>query len=373
MPIPPITPLRVAIAGGGVGALEALLALHDLGEHQLELTLIAPRDHVVLRPMAVAVPFSAGHVTRVALDDVCERVGARRVRSAVYEVDPPARAALCDDEEVVAYDRLVLATGADKRDAYTSAFTFHDTDPAQLNGLLADVEQGYVGSIALVVPPAAGWTLPIYELALLLAKHTHAVQCPAVSIHVVTPETAPLAVFGPQVSAPMTELLARHEISLHTGSYATIERAGHITLAPGHRHLEVQRIVALPIHVGRPVGGIPSDDHGFIPVDDHGRVRGVADVYAVGAATDFPVRQAGLTAQQADAAARDICADAGAPVERAPFRPVLRDLLLTGERPRFLSHAPTGDDGRFSVEQLWSPPTKELGRYLASWLSSTAA
>jgi sulfide:quinone oxidoreductase len=90
MPMRTITPLRVVIAGGGVGALEALMALHDLGEQQLQLTLVAPGDDFVLRPLAVAVPFSEGHVTRISLDDVCERFGVRRVKRAVRAVDAQA-------------------------------------------------------------------------------------------------------------------------------------------------------------------------------------------------------------------------------------------------------------------------------------------
>ena len=76
-----ISPLRIVIAGGGVGALEALMALHDLGEQRFELTLVAPDDDFVLRPMSVAVPFSAGHVTHVPLVDICTHFGAARVRS----------------------------------------------------------------------------------------------------------------------------------------------------------------------------------------------------------------------------------------------------------------------------------------------------
>jgi sulfide:quinone oxidoreductase len=374
MPIPNITPLRVVIAGGGVGALETLMALHDLGEQQLALTLVAPDDDFVLRPMSVAVPFSEGHVTRVPLHDVCERFGAHHVKSAVYEVDPDARTVACDNGEVVAYDRLVLAIGAETRDAYVTAQTFHDGDPTQLNGLLADIEQGYVSSIALVVPPAGSWSLPIYELALMLAKYVRAVEFPGTPIHVVTPEPAPLAIFGARASSAMQELLEKRGITMHAGSYATIERNGVLALAPGDRRLKVQRIVALPIITGHAIDGIPSDDHGFVPVDDHGRVVGLNGVYAVGDSANFPIKQGGLATQQADAAAKDICADAGAPVEREPFRPVLRGMLLTGADPRFIRHGVAGGDGdgRFSVDELWWPPTKVVGHYLGPWLAQEA-
>jgi sulfide:quinone oxidoreductase len=369
--MPNISPLRVVIAGGGVGALEALMALHDLGEQQLDLTLVAPADDFVLRPMSVAVPFSVGHVTRVSLDDLCARFGARRVKSAIYEVDPEARTVSCDDGEVLAYDRLILAIGAGTRDAFVSALTFDDADPVELNGLLADIEGGYVSSIALVIPPAGSWPLPIYELALLLAKYTDAVGFADTPIHLVTPEAAPLELFGAEASAAVADLLERHGVTLHAGSSATIDRGGQIRLEPGDRHLEVQRIVALPVVVGRAIAGVPSDDDGFIPVDEHSRVEGLQGVYAVGDDANFPIKQGGLATQQADAAAKDICADAGAPVARDPFRPVLRGMLLTGGQPRFLRGDAEGES-RFSADRLWWPPTKVVGHYLAPWLAREA-
>jgi sulfide:quinone oxidoreductase len=245
---------------------------------------------------------------------------------------------------------LILAVGAGTRDAYVSALTFHDGDPVQLNGLLRDIEQGYVGSVALVVPPAGSWALPVYELALLLARYVRSVGEP-LPIHLVTPEAAPLAIFGAEASAAVAALLAAAGITVHAGSFATIERSGRITLAPGERRLDVQRIVALPIIVGRPIVGVPADEHGFVPVDSHSRVVGVDGVYAVGDGANFPVKQGGLATQQADVAARDICADAGAPVEAEPLRPVLRGLLLTE----------AGAD---------RPPAKIIGHYLGPWLGA---
>ena len=46
-------PFRVIVAGGGVGGLEALLALGEAGE-ALDVTLLAPNAEFVERPMSVA-------------------------------------------------------------------------------------------------------------------------------------------------------------------------------------------------------------------------------------------------------------------------------------------------------------------------------
>jgi len=132
--------------------------------------------------------------------------------------------------------------------------------------------------------------------------------------------------------------------------------------------------VALPRIAGFAVDGLPHDDGGFLPIDEHARVRGVEGVYAAGDGTDFPVKQGGLACQQADAAAHMIAADAGAEVEREPFRPVLRGQLLTGGAPQFMHHSLEGghgEDSEASGEALWWPPSKISGRYLAPFLGAT--
>jgi sulfide:quinone oxidoreductase len=364
-----ITPLRVVIAGGGIAALEALMALHDLGEQRLALTLIAPDEEFALRPMAVAVPFSAGHATHIALASICERFGATLHVARIDAVDAAARVVHCDDNARVPYDRLILATGAATRPAYRSALTFDDRDPTVINGLLADIDEGYCDSLAVVVPPSGSWVLPAYELALLIAREARGSSNDALAIHLVTPESEPLAVFGPQAGAAVTQLLHEAGVTVHTGAYAAIERAGEIMLAPGARRLSVSRVVALPAIVGRAIRGVPADAHGFIPVDDHGRVRGVDAVYAVGDGADFPVKQGGLAAQQADAAALHIAAAAGAAVAPEPFRPVLRGLLLTGRAPWFLRGEGDGAASDASPQALWWPPAKVVGRYLAPFLA----
>jgi sulfide:quinone oxidoreductase len=127
--------------------------------------------------------------------------------------------------------------------------------------------------------------------------------------------------------------------------------------------------------VGPAIPGLPADKSGFIPIDDHARVSGVADVYAAGDGTTFPVKQGGLGTQQADAAAEEIAARSGADVEPHPFRPVLRGKLLTGWESLNLRSelAGGGGEGVASLDYLWWPPHKVGGRYLASWLASETA
>jgi sulfide:quinone oxidoreductase len=109
-----------------------------------------------------------------------------------------------------------------------------------------------------------------------------------------------------------------------------------------------------------------------VPADLHGAVPGVERVWAAGDAIAFPVKQGGLAAQQADAAAEAIAAVAGAEVEPRPFRPLLRGVLLTGRGSAWMRHDLAGGGGEAEAERhaLWWPPTKIAGRYLSPYLAA---
>lgn len=89
-----------------------------------------------------------------------------------------------------------------------------------------------------------------------------------------------------------------------------------------------------------------------------------------GDAIAFPIKQGGLAAQQADAAARAIAAAAGADVETEPFRPVLRGVILTGRGKQWMRQPVPGSEGEGEAARhaLFWPPTKVAGRYLAPFL-----
>jgi len=143
-----------------------------------------------------------------------------------------------------------------------------------------------------------------------------------------------------------------------------------VLLDRGRERIEAERIVCLPLLDGPAIHGVRTDVSGFIPVDADGRLPGVPDIYAVGDATSFPIKQGGLACQQADGVAESIAAAVGAPVELTRFRPVLRGKLMTGGRDRFLRRRLAGDQdaGEASEQPLWWPPGKIAGRYLAPYL-----
>jgi len=120
---------------------------------------------------------------------------------------------------------------------------------------------------------------------------------------------------------------------------------------------------------GRPIGGLPQDENGFVPTDEFGWVLGLTDVYAAGDLTQVPIKQGGIAAQQADAVASAIAADLGAHTRPTEFRPVLRGLLLTGGPPHFLRADPDRHSSFESTQPLWWPPGKIVGRHLTPFLA----
>ncbi len=366
------SPHRVVVAGGGIAGLEALIALHALAGERVELTLLSAREDFVYRPLAVARPFALGHAQRTPLADVAQATGATLKIAEVEGVDAAAHTVRTPAGEID-YDRLVLAVGARARPAYARATTWDDQAADDtVGGLLRDLEEGYTDSLAIVVPPGPGWPLPAYELALLIRGHARGMgRAPKITL--VTPERAPLAIFGPRAVEAVGADLAAADIAVETGAYAELA-PGHATivrLRPSERSIEVGRVLALPRLHGPAIPGLPSDADGFVEVDEHCRVRGVDDVWAAGDGIAFPVKFGGLATQQADAAAEDIAHLAGAPGEPAPFRPVLRGRLLTGQTERWMRYAAAGGegDGETATHALWWPPGKVAGRYLAPWLA----
>ncbi|HVR05984.1 MAG TPA: FAD-dependent oxidoreductase [Solirubrobacteraceae bacterium] len=364
--------LRVVIVGGGVAALETLLALAELAPELTATTVIAPNRDFVYRPLAVREPFAYPPATRYPLAPIVQDAGSELLADELAWVDPDRRVLHTRAGQTLEYDALMLALGAHAQARYRHATTIDDRRmDATLHGLIQDVDTGYVRSIAFLAPGRMAWPLPLYELALMTATRAYDMNVQLRST-LVTPENAPLAIFGSAASDAVTKLLTQRQIATIASAYAEIPRAGHIVINPGDRQLEVDRVVALPELYGPSVRGVPLGEHGFIRVDLHSRVPDVERVFAAGDAVEFPVKHGGISSQQADAAAESIAALAGAPLTPKPFHPTIHGMLLTGERPLYISAHITGGHGfssQVSDEPMYSSPGKISARYLAPYLA----
>lgn len=361
---------RIVIAGGGVAALEAALALHELAPEFVALELVVPEPRFWYRPLAVAEPFGHGDARSFDLADLAQRANALVTLDSVVGVDTRQHVALAASGLRLEYDSLLLACGAAPQAGVPGALTFRGpADTPLIADVLTRIDRGLLERIVVAVPRGAVWSLPAYELALMLAAHVDAVDLDDVRVALVTPEDEPLLLFGAEATHAVRTLLSERRVALHTGFSPAEFRDGELHLLPA-RAIEADCVIVLPTLRGQPIDGVPQTRDGFIVVDDHGRVRGIPDVYAAGDITLFPVKQGGIATQQADAAAEAILADGGFLDHPAPFRPVLRGLLLTGSAPQFLRRdVGAGQGGVASVDPLWWPPAKLVGRRLAPFLA----
>jgi sulfide:quinone oxidoreductase len=360
-------PLRVVVAGGGVAGLETLIALRGLVGHRVALTLVAPEDDFTLRALEVFEPFGVGRPQRYPLAEVAADLDAVFHRDAVALVLADERRVHLASGTELPYDALVLATGAFPYPAFEHGTCFvRSQEPDAFAEVLDDLRARLAERVAIVVPDGVSWTLPAYELALMIAAYVEPAK-----VTLVTPEHAPLSAFGPPAADLVRGELAAAGVDLLEGVHAGIPHPTVVQLARDAR-LSCDRILHLPLLAGPNTPGIACDGAGFVIVDETFHARDGDDVFAVGDGAAGPYKQGGLAAQQADVVAEQIAWRAGAEHPPHPYRPVMRALLRTIHGPRYLRAEPPGGAVSAEVSErcLWWPPSKVAARWLTPWLAA---
>ncbi len=366
------SPARIAIAGGGVAGLEAMLALRDLLGDRAEIELLAPRREFAYRPLAVGEPFGGGHVLDYDLERLTARAGVAFRLTSVLAVEPRTRHLVTRDGRETPYDYLVVAPGARMLAPFPGAIAFWGV--ADEDGVRSVARGLLAGELRRVVftNPASSWPFPAYELALLAEAELRREGVGGARLTILTPEDAPLRLFGSRASEWVAALLAERGIEVVAGAHPVRFEDGLLQVAPGPP-IEADAVVSAARLEGRRIDGVPRDQFGFVPVDGHGGVIGLERVYAAGDVTSFPVKQGGIAAQQADLVAATIVARLKGEEPPRPFDPVLRGTLWTGERPCHLYSHLTGGHGETSIaseEALWEHEGKIAGERLAPFLDS---
>jgi sulfide:quinone oxidoreductase len=373
---------RLVVAGGGVAAVEAILAVRALAGRHVAIDLLAPDAVAEHRPASVGTPFGFGPGSPLNLRRLAEQHAVELRTTTLESVDTAADRVRTADGEPLDYDFLLLAHGSRPVEALPGATTFAGPrDVPALERILDAAGEGSVRRIAFAIPARTSWPLPAYELALMTAIELRDRGIIDAQVSVVTAERSPLWLFGPAAGEALRDALVQRGIAIRTNAAPVAASGGALELANGER-LPADAVIALPAQSGIAVPGLPADDRGFLPTDAHGRVAGLENVLAAGDATAFPIKQGGLAAQQADAAAETIAAALGSIAHAHPFRPVLRGLLLTGGAPLYLRAelSATGEppltsagarrlQGEVSTRALWWPPAKIAGRHLAPYLA----
>ena len=367
--------LHVLIAGGGVAALETLLALRALAGDLIDVTLLSPTTEFVYRPVTVAEAFDRAEARVYDLAEVLADQGGRElVDDSLADVEARSRVAVTGRGRRISYDVLVVATGAVPRAPFPGAFTFRGReDVPVLRGLLHDLTTGRAESVALALPSPRMWPLPLYELALMTASHVSEHAAGDVRVTLVTPEEEPLELFGPTATEAVRALLTARGIAVRSSSLPAMMR-GRTLLLAGGSEMFADRVITLPLPEGPGCPGFRTTSTASFP--------STSSAGSATSTTSTPPATSRLSRSSREALPRS----RPMPWPRRSLQPpvppshpsrsaaVLRGLLLTGGAPLYLRAEPhrltaRGDGGDRSSPGRIDPrarPRPRPGRHVVA-------
>lgn len=383
---------RIVVAGGGFAGLETLFYLrHTLGS-AAELTLVSDHDYFLFKPNTIYIPFGDDpEKFKLSLARPMTRKNILFHPGRAVAVDTDARKLVLQDGEVE-YDYLVLATGATMRPEEVPglaefACTLWTPEEMlrlrhQLNQVVERAGEGRKQDIVFVVPPNNKCSGPLYELVMMIDTWLRRKEVRGqVQITWATYESSYIQAFGPRLHTVVTEEFAERGVEGHTG-YLVREVTPDKVIFQDGSGFHFDLLISFPPYAARQAfAGLPSDGRGFLQVEpDSRRIKGHENLFAVGDAADFPVKQAFLALLQGDAAAEHIAAEiqhrkADPKMKFEPMSMCVMEelnkatfaqvpLRYTGDPDRPVEVAVDDEHYKVGVSPLWRGGKKVLGYYL---------
>ena len=309
---------NIAVLGGGFGGLEAAFYLRMKLQDQANITLVSDRDYFLFKPNTIYIPFGLDpDKLKVGLERPTRRKNIAFVKDRVREVDPDAKT-VSTESQSLSYDYLVVATGANMRPEEIPGLKEHAQTiwtPQEmlrlrlaLYNLLEEAREGRHKRVLFLVAPNNKCAGPLYELVFMLDTYLRRKKVRAnVDIAFSTYEHTYIQAFGPRLHEVATGEFERRVVAGHTDYAAEKVEANAVHYTNGES-LPYDLLITFSPYVAEVnYPTLPGDDRGFIETELGTRqVVSHPDVYAVGDAGNFPVKQAFLAFLQADAAAEHI-------------------------------------------------------------------
>jgi NADH dehydrogenase FAD-containing subunit len=379
---------RVVVLGGGFGGLETAFSLRMLVGERAKITLVSDQRSFLFKPNSIYVPFGLDpEKLRVPLAKPTARKGIELIQARAHEIDPDSRRVAIDDRSLD-YDFLVVATGAGMRSTEIPGLTEHANStwtPVDMLRLRAGFHELVEAAanrerrrVLFVVPPNNKCAGPLYEIVLMLDSWLRRKGVrDAVEIVWSTYEETYIQAFGPRLHEVAAAEFERRGIEGHPGWAVDRVERGTVSYVNGEQ-LGYDLLVAFPPYVAStPFPGLPADERGFLATElESRRLTGHPEIFVVGDAGDFPVKQAFLAFLQADAAASHLAAELLGERPQLDFDPVSMcvmeqfdkatfaqvPLRLTGNPERPIEVRPDANgDYRVGTSKSWRAGKKMLG------------
>jgi NADH dehydrogenase len=308
---------RVVILGGGFGGVSAARRFEQLlpWTPWLDVTLVSQRNYLLFTPMLAEVAagaVEAGNVG-VPLRAACPRTRFRRAE--VLGVDPDRKVVHLrrgDALEALPYDHLVLALGAmpnfrDLPGVAGNALTLatledarrlrdhvlgrleqadHEPDPAERRRWLTFVVAGggFAGTEAVA---------SLFDLVHAVLRYFPHVRASEPRFVLVHSRDRILPELGDRLAGYASDKLVARGIELRLGVTVTGADPDGVELSDGERVAARTLVWAAgtrpsPVPLAGPDGVVADRGRGAVPVDRTLRVRGTADIWAVGDCARIP-------------------------------------------------------------------------------------
>ncbi|MDX1664522.1 MAG: FAD-dependent oxidoreductase [Candidatus Promineifilaceae bacterium] len=336
---------HILVIGAGFGGLEAAFYLR-MRMPEARITIVSEKSTFLYRPDTIYIPFGLDpEKIKISLPHPLQLKQIDFVQDRVLEIDPENKLVIGERGQLP-YDYLIVATGAGVRMEEIPGLAAHAHTiwtPEGMLELRAALHEMVAASrsrrqqVLFLVPPNNKWSTPLYEIALMLETWLRRNGYrDAVELTWTTVEAAYLEAFGPRVHDVVCEEFEKRGISAWTKMVVQEIGLEEVRYESGER-LPYDLLVALPPYIGAtPFPGLPADDRGFLQTEMATRqVVGHPDIYAVGDAGDFPVKQAFLAFLQADAAAEHLASHLLGSEPQFAFDPVSMALMEQFDKATF--------------------------------------
>lgn len=309
---------KVVVLGGGFAGLEAAFYLRMRLGDRARLTLVSDQDHFLFKPNTIYIPFGLDpDRLKIPLRPPTARRDITFVQARARAIDTVGKTVEADGQQIP-YDYLFVATGAGMRPEEIPGLREYAQTiwtPADMlrlrlafTNLVESARGGRRARVLFLVPPNNKCSGPLYEMAFMLDTWLRRRRVrSAVDISWSTYERGYIQAFGPRLDAVVSAEFQERNIAGFTESIADHVTADEVIFRGGD-HVPYDLLISFPPYVASTAfPGLPADARGFIATEPGTRqVVGHPEVYAVGDAGDFPVKQAFLAFLQADAASEHL-------------------------------------------------------------------
>lgn len=314
--------------------MEAAFYLRMRLAERAAITLVSAQDHFLFKPNTIYIPFGLDPETlKIPLERPTRRKGIEFIHATVSGVDPAGKTVQVNGQ-ALPYDYLVLATGASMRpeeipglrDFAQTIWTPQDMLRlrAAFDALVDVTRAGQRRKVLFLVPPNNKCSGPLYEMVFMLDTWLRRKGARAgVDVTWTTYEAGYIQAFGPRLNDVVTGEFGRRGVAGHK-EYAVDRVDRDAVVYQNGQRLPYDLLVSFPPYIAAvPFPGLPADGRGFLnTVMETRQVVGYPEIYAVGDAGDFPVKQAFLAFLQADAAAEHLSAQILNTTPATVFNPV---------------------------------------------------